>query len=116
MLNFVFEIGDKSAGLLTLSVFFLAKTYLSNYVFQACQGGKKKLKPSCSWCKNYDNYVENVQLRILLQCYKKLCEYITSTDIYRKLANAVINNGGSLVDLINEGAGFKVCFHSLTLK
>jgi len=66
------------------------------------------LKPSCSWCKNYDNYVENVQLRILLQCYKKLCAYITSTDIYRKLASAVNPNGGSLIDLINEGAGFKV--------
>ncbi|KAJ1532201.1 hypothetical protein ONE63_000821 [Megalurothrips usitatus] len=74
-----------------------------HHVCRGCRGGRKKLKPSCSWCKDYDAYVENVLLRILLQCYKKLCAYITSTAIYRSL----LAGGSSLVELINEGADFK---------
>lgn len=92
------------------------ETNCQHHVCRSCKGGRKKLKPSCSWCKNYDKYVENVQLRILLQCYKKLCEYVTSTSIYRSLlvsAATAASNGNSavgtssLMDLIQEGAGFK---------
>jgi hypothetical protein len=50
--------------------------------------------------------MENLKIKILLQCYKKLCEYITDTRIYHKLATASTNGGASLVDLINEGAGY----------
>lgn len=76
-----------------------------HHVCRACRGGRKKLKPSCSWCKDCkdDAYAENVLLRILLQCYKKLCTYITSTALYRSL----VAGGSSLVELINEGAEFK---------
>lgn len=74
-----------------------------HHVCRGCRGGRKRLKPSCSWCKDYDAYAENVLLRILLQCYKKLCAYITSTSIYRSL----LAGGSSLVELINEGAEFK---------
>ena len=79
-----------------------------HHVCKACRGGKKKLKPSCSWCKSYETYVENVQLRILLQCYKKLNEYLASTLIYRKLM-LIASNGGTngLLEIIQEGAGFK---------
>lgn len=95
-------------GNLLIEPFTPTDTNCQHHVCKTCQGGKKKLKPSCSWCKNYEKYVENVQLRILLQCYKKLCEYITNTGIYRKLASVTTNGGtSSLVDLINEGAGFK---------
>ncbi|KAK3923060.1 E3 ubiquitin-protein ligase MSL2 [Frankliniella fusca] len=74
-----------------------------HHVCSSCRGGRKRLKPSCSWCKDYGAYAENVLLRILLQCYKKLCAYITSTAIYRSL----LAGGSSLVELINEGAEFK---------
>lgn len=49
--------------------------------------------------------MENVQLRILLQCYKKLCEYVSSTPVFRQLGAVLSANG--LVDLIQEGAGFQ---------
>ncbi|OXU24500.1 hypothetical protein TSAR_010600 [Trichomalopsis sarcophagae] len=98
------------------------ETNCQHHVCRACRGGRKKLKPSCGWCKDYDKYVENVQLRILLQCYKKLCEYLTSTGIYRGLVLAVSSNnttngmpclGAScLTELIKEGAGFKDEFKS----
>ncbi|XP_015510832.1 E3 ubiquitin-protein ligase MSL2 [Neodiprion pinetum] len=98
------------------------ETNCQHHVCKSCKGGRKKLKPSCSWCKDYDKYVENVQLRILLQCYKKLCEYLSSTNIYRNLIISISsnnsNNGAStmgassLMELIQEGAGFKDEFKS----
>ncbi|XP_046383470.1 E3 ubiquitin-protein ligase MSL2 [Ischnura elegans] len=95
-------------GNLLIEPYTPTETNCQHHVCKACKGGKKKLKPSCSWCRNYGKYVENVQLRILLQCYKKLCEYITSTEIYRHLASVTTNGGtSSLVELIQEGAGFK---------
>lgn len=98
------------------------ETNCQHHVCKSCKGGRKKLKPSCSWCKDYDKYIENVQLRILLQCYKKLCEYLSSTNIYRNLIISISsnnsNNGAStmgassLMELIQEGAGFKDEFKS----
>lgn len=84
-----------------------------HHVCKGCRGGKKRLKPSCSWCKSYEAYTENVQLRILLQCYKKLNEYIAGTSIFRKLT-MVASNGGTngLLEIIQEGAGFKDEFSS----
>ena len=79
-----------------------------HHVCKSCRGGKKRLKPSCSWCKNYESYIENVQLRILLQCYKKLSEYLSSTPIFKKLTQISTNGGtNGLLDIIQEGAGFK---------
>lgn len=86
-----------------------------HHVCKNCKGGRKKLKPSCSWCKDYENYAENLQLRILLQCYKQLCEYFMDTDVYKILLEedeivAGVNGGtvvsSGLIDLIQEGAGF----------
>ncbi|XP_034947600.1 E3 ubiquitin-protein ligase MSL2 [Chelonus insularis] len=98
------------------------ETNCQHHVCRGCRGGRKKLKPSCGWCKDYDKYVENVQLRILLQCYKKLCEYLTSTNIYRNLIISVSSNATSngaaavgatsLMELIQEGTGFKDEFKS----
>lgn len=90
-----------------------------------CIGGRKNLKPSCSWCRDYKKYDENIQLRILLQCYKSLCEYIKLTPIYEGMqkqfqtmgSNLNVNNGNSvgtnsLVDIIDEGIRFQDEFKS----
>jgi male-specific lethal 2 len=54
-----------------------------------------------------------VQLRILLQCYKKLNEYLVGTTIFRKLKANESNGGTSgLSEIIEEGAGFKDEFNS----
>ncbi|BES92694.1 CXC [Nesidiocoris tenuis] len=87
-----------------------------HHVCRSCRGGRKKLRPSCGWCKDYSKYIENVQLRTLLQCYKKLCSYVTHTDFYRSLDteagsstvhNSTVENNQALVELLKEGAGFK---------
>lgn len=91
------------------------ETNCQHHVCRKCRGGRKKLKPMCGWCKDYTKYEENIQLRILLQCYKKLCEYIISTTIYISLIeqsgansgqNGLSHGTSSLIDLLQEGAGF----------
>ncbi|XP_059607665.1 E3 ubiquitin-protein ligase MSL2 isoform X2 [Phlebotomus argentipes] len=87
---------------------------------KTCIGGRKNLKPSCSWCREYQKYEENVQLRILLQCYKSLCEHIKSSGIYQVMMKQVQSSvkmngtgaGASLVDIIDEGVMFKDNFKS----
>ncbi|CAL4129248.1 unnamed protein product, partial [Meganyctiphanes norvegica] len=77
-----------------------------HHVCRNCLGGKKRLKPNCSWCRDYASYVDNEQIKLVLQCYRKLCEYIKFTPIYSKLCS-IYNNGGqiSLQDMINEAIG-----------
>lgn len=84
-----------------------------HHVCKSCRGRKKKLKPSCSWCKCDNSYNENVQLRILLQCYKKLNEYLVGTSIFKKLKfNESTGGTSGLSEIIEEGAGFKDEFNS----
>ncbi|XP_053565727.1 E3 ubiquitin-protein ligase MSL2 [Bombina bombina] len=60
-----------------------------HYVCKHCKGKKMMMKPSCSWCKDYDQFEENKQLSILVSCYKKLCEYITQTPLAQDIINTV---------------------------
>ena len=48
------------------------ETVCEHHVCKSCKGGVKTLKPTCSWCKDYSKYNENVQLRILIQVRKCL--------------------------------------------
>uniref|UniRef100_A0A1B6CVS3 E3 ubiquitin-protein ligase MSL2 n=1 Tax=Clastoptera arizonana TaxID=38151 RepID=A0A1B6CVS3_9HEMI len=102
-------------GKLLIEPYTPTETNCQHHVCRSCKGGRKKLKPSCSWCKNYDKYIENVQLRVLLQCYKKLCQYMTSTVIFKNLVsnapsniNCNLSTEGTpnLFNLIKEGLGF----------
>lgn len=93
-----------------------------HHVCKKCKGGKKKLKPTCNWCKDYENYSENLHIRILLQCYKKLCEYFMGTDVYRVLleedeiatgVNGSTVASSALIDLVQEGAAFSDNYESV---
>lgn len=102
-------------GNLLIEPYTPTESNCEHHVCRSCKGGRKKLKPSCSWCKDYNKYVENSQLRTLLQCYKKLCQYITSNDIYPTLVthpstsnnSSNEHNGETLLQIIKEGSGFK---------
>ncbi|MBN3326812.1 MSL2 ligase, partial [Atractosteus spatula] len=73
-----------------------------HYVCKACKGKKMMMKPSCSWCKDYEQFEENKQLCILVDCYKKLCEYIVESPLAHQIASAV---GGSpdVLAMLKEG-------------
>ncbi|XP_036377326.1 E3 ubiquitin-protein ligase MSL2-like [Megalops cyprinoides] len=73
-----------------------------HYVCKACKGKKMMMKPSCSWCKDYEQFAENRQLCILVECYRKLCEYISESPLAQHIASAV---GGSpdVLAMLKEG-------------
>lgn len=66
-----------------------------------------KIKPTCSWCKDYSKYSENVHLRILLQLYKKLCEYCASVSLPHKFSELNDNTNVNLAELVQEGVSFQ---------
>lgn len=77
-----------------------------HHVCKECLGGKMRLKPSCSWCNNFDDFIEKPQLKIIVRCFKKLCEYIASSAIALNLTTT--SNGGTsgdnqLLSVIQEG-------------
>ncbi|XP_023233543.1 E3 ubiquitin-protein ligase MSL2-like [Centruroides sculpturatus] len=72
-------------------------------VCKSCIGGKMKIKPSCSWCKDYSKYSENTHLRILLQLYKKLCEYCASVSLPLKFSQLSDATNVDLAELVREG-------------
>lgn len=116
-------------GSLLIEPYTPQETQCQHHVCRHCIGGRKNLKPTCSWCRDYQKYEVNSQLRILLQCYKSLCEYIMSKPIYSFVntqsagSSGTVMNGGigaaggsnsssvavssSLVELIEEGARFQ---------
>lgn len=87
-----------------------------HHVCRQCIGGRKNLKPTCSSCRSYHNYHANTQLRILLQCYKSLCDRILATPkVYSSMhkyvhvdsiANGTTEVPQNLAELIDEGAQF----------
>lgn len=55
-----------------------------------------RLKPSCSFCKDHAKFAENTQLRILLQSYRGLCQYINSTGIPNKWGSMPVSCGTNI--------------------
>lgn len=94
---------------------FSPQDVCQHHVCRTCIGGRKNLKPTCLSCRNYQNYHANTQLRILLQCYKSLCNYILASPvIYSSMhkhlhVDGMVNGNNetySLAELIDEGARF----------
>lgn len=76
-----------------------------HHVCQRCLGGHKKLKPSCSWCKDWSQYTRNTQLRSLLACYQGLCQYIQCSDLLQDHPNSMTEPEKSvLVGVTSRGA------------
>ncbi|KAK3589989.1 hypothetical protein CHS0354_035017 [Potamilus streckersoni] len=80
-----------------------------HFVCKNCIGGKYRLKPTCSWCKDHSLFTENPILEILLSCCNKLCRYILDSSIGPHIADATINGEkNSLLEILEEIASLKV--------
>lgn len=80
-----------------------------HHVCAGCKGGKKRLKPSCGYCRDYQMYVPNKQLALIVKAFRKTCQYLQHTDIYEKLNSFSLNGSrSSLVELIQEGSGLEL--------
>lgn len=76
-----------------------------HFVCTECSGNKMKLKPSCSWCKDTSEFVENTQITILVHCFKKLCEYLYSSRLVHDLIQSNGETNG-LVLLVQEAIAY----------
>lgn len=54
-------------------------------VCELCLSKITNIRIPCNWCNENKKYDENVQLRILLQCYKSLCDYIQNNQLFQDL-------------------------------
>ncbi|XP_004082502.1 E3 ubiquitin-protein ligase MSL2-like [Oryzias latipes] len=72
-----------------------------HYVCLGCKGKKMQVKPSCSRCKDYSCFQENKQLSLLVECYRKLCLYVTHSPLLQLISGHV---GGSpeVMSLLEE--------------
>lgn len=77
-------------------------------VCRKCQGGKMKLKPSCSWCKEQNEFVANPLLNTLVTCFAKLCVYIYNSPLMPALSSINVNGeANSLCLILKEGMEYK---------
>ncbi|GAA6213290.1 E3 ubiquitin-protein ligase MSL2-like [Lates japonicus] len=63
-----------------------------HYVCLGCKGQKMQIRPSCGRCKDSSCFQENKQLSLLVQCYRKLCLYVTHSPLLQLVSSHV---GGS---------------------
>lgn len=81
-----------------------AELNCQHHVCRGCVGERKKLKPSCASCKDYNRYVENTQLRMLLQCYKSICEYIKTKPFFAEIRRQASALNGISMTVVGTGA------------
>ncbi|XP_058829499.1 homeotic protein female sterile [Topomyia yanbarensis] len=81
-----------------------AELNCQHHVCRGCVGERKKLKPSCASCKDYNRYVENTQLRMLLQCYKSICEYIKTKPFFAEIRRQATGVNGISVTVVGQSA------------
>lgn len=90
-----------------------------HHLCRTCRGGRKKIKPACEACKDCIEYTENKRLRVLLQCYKKMCLSLMNSALFNSLRLQASNPGtgfesgaSNLIMLIREGACFEDDYQS----
>ena len=72
----------------------LSSGYCQHYVCRTCLKRKRALNPGCKWCLDFSNLRQSdEQIRVVLSCYKLLCEAIKSSSYYvNNDKNVVIDN------------------------
>lgn len=78
-----------------------------HFVCKECVDKPMTIKPQCSWCKKRECYEDATQLKMVVSCFKKLCEYIMNSPIGRDLQQ-IDDNGekDSLINILQEGVDF----------
>ncbi|KAG5891541.1 hypothetical protein JTB14_028559 [Gonioctena quinquepunctata] len=85
-----------------------------HHLCKKCKGGRKKIKPACIGCKDCKTYSENKRLRILMQCYKKMCLSFVNSQLFQSItlqasqpSTGIERGANNLLLLIKEGASFE---------
>ncbi|EDO37909.1 predicted protein [Nematostella vectensis] len=72
-----------------------------HYVCRGCLRKKRALNPGCRWCLNLDKLVEDRQTKIVLACYRKLCEFLTESTVV-KCASTLNGECNTTLALLHE--------------
>ncbi|XP_035024047.1 E3 ubiquitin-protein ligase MSL2a [Hippoglossus stenolepis] len=72
-----------------------------HYVCLGCKGQQMHIRPSCSRCKDYSCFQENKQLTLLVQCYRKLCLYVTHSPLLQ-LVSSHVEGSPEVMALLEE--------------
>lgn len=80
-----------------------------HHVCASCIGGKMRLRPACSWCRTHEGFVENPGMRLLILCFKRMCEYINSSPIGQEIRKSATNGAhtNTLIKILDEAAAFE---------
>ncbi|KAK7484428.1 hypothetical protein BaRGS_00024313 [Batillaria attramentaria] len=80
-----------------------------HHVCASCIGGKMRLRPACSWCRTHEGFIDNPGMRILVLCFKKMCEYINSSPIGVEIRKAATNGAhtNTLIKILDEASAFE---------
>ncbi|ESP00254.1 hypothetical protein LOTGIDRAFT_141106, partial [Lottia gigantea] len=84
-----------------------------HHVCAGCLGGKMRIKPQCSWCRDTTVFVDSPTVRIMIMCFRKLCDYIYNSPIGVQLlsesSNSKVNSSErtNLLSVILEVREFK---------
>ena len=61
----------------------LSSGYCQHYVCRSCLKRKRALNPGCKWCLDFSTLKQSdEQIRVVLACYKLLCDAIKSSSYY----------------------------------
>lgn len=68
--------------------------YCQHYVCRDCLKKKRALNPGCKWCLDWNKLQQSDRkVRVVLACYKLLCETIQTSDFYNNMAkDATVEN------------------------
>lgn len=84
-----------------------------HFICKDCIDKPMTIKPQCSWCRKRDSFEESTQLRMVVLCFKRLCEYIISSPIGNDLKELARNGeNDSLIELLQQGSDFEDDFTS----
>ena len=78
-----------------------------HFVCAACAGGKMRLKPACSWCKDHWSFVPSPSLEMLVTCFHKLCSYVLTAPLGDAICSLSVNGEtNNLKSILLEGKNF----------
>lgn len=87
---------------------YAPKSGCEHHVCQNCLGGEKQLDPPCHSCEDYNEYIKDVSFRILVKCYKRMCQFFMVSDYYLRCLK-----GKESIDIDDETLSITELLHCL---
>ena len=77
-------------------------TVCQHHVCKDCLGGKMRLKPACGWCNEFDTFEEKPVLKVTVECFRKLCEYLANSPLAETFGNTANGGANNILSVIQN--------------